>query len=79
VTPSRGARAALALALVRPAAALACPVCFSGSSDRVLGAYLVSAVVMTLLPLVLVGGFAVWLGRSGRDDDASPATHSSQA
>ena len=70
-----GAAAALALAALRPGAALACPACFSASTDGVLVAYLVSAVVMTLLPLALVGGLVLWVRRRGEPS----ASQSSQA
>lgn len=53
-----------------PAVAWACPVCFSATSQRVLHSYYVTAVVLTLMPFLLVGGFVVWLVRRTRNGSA---------
>ncbi|HZP43431.1 MAG TPA: hypothetical protein VFD84_18230 [Candidatus Binatia bacterium] len=54
---------AAALAVLAPAAALACPVCFSASSARTLATYVATAAAMTALPLLIVGGLALWVRR----------------
>jgi hypothetical protein len=54
----------LGLAFFTPAAAVACPVCFSAASERVLHSYYGTAVALTLLPLLLVGAFVAWLARA---------------
>jgi hypothetical protein len=53
------------LAAVGPAAATACPVCFGATSERVLHSYYATAAVLTLMPLLLMCGFIVWLVRQG--------------
>jgi hypothetical protein len=55
--------AAGGLAASLPKIALACPVCFAGGSERLLHAYYLTALFMTLLPLVIIGLFAGWLRR----------------
>jgi len=65
-------RCGLAVLLLLHARALrACPVCFSAVSAQVLETYYITAVLMTLLPLVVVGSIAGWLylrfRESGRD------------
>jgi len=61
VTPA--ARTALTppIVLLAAGAAEACPVCFAGTSPKVLATYWLTAVVLSLLPLVLAGSFALWL------------------
>lgn len=61
-----GRRTTLAGALVaavHPTASFACAVCFSETNARVLDAYYLTAVLLTLLPFVLLGTFAAWLRR----------------
>jgi hypothetical protein len=68
--PSAGIRTAplgAALAALGPAVATACPVCFGATSERVLHSYYATAAALTLLPLMLVGGFLAWLLRQGRE------------
>ena len=67
------------LLALTPATSLACPVCFAGSSEHVLATYVLTAAVMTALPLAIVGGFAVWLRRRFRAAAAPEAPQSSQA
>lgn len=55
--------AALLVVIVHPAPSSACAVCFSAASVRVLGAYHLTAALLTLLPLALVATFALWLRR----------------
>jgi hypothetical protein len=62
-----------------PATSLACPVCFAGSSEHVLATYVLTAALMTALPLAIVGGFAVWLWRRFRAAAAPESPQSSQA
>lgn len=56
----------IALSPLLPAAAAACPVCFSAVNEDVLRAYYVATASMTLLPLVLVAGIVTWLVRNAR-------------
>jgi len=51
-------------ALLAPAIAIACPFCYAASSPRTLHAFYVSTAALTLLPLMLIGGFAVWISRA---------------
>jgi hypothetical protein len=46
--------------------ALACPVCFSQANQGVLEAYYLTAALMTLLPLLIVGCIGAWLHRRQR-------------
>jgi hypothetical protein len=62
------------LAALWPAVGTACPVCFGAASERVLHSYYATAAALTVLPLVLVGGFVAWLirgmgGGAARDPD----------
>jgi len=47
-----------------PAPALACPFCYGASDPRTLHAFYVSTAAMTLMPLLLIGGFAIWISRA---------------
>ena len=60
---SRETLAGAALTMLSPAVVLSCPVCFSGSSERVLESYVLTAGLMTTLPLLIVAAFAVWVHR----------------
>lgn len=59
----------LALALV-PGVAEACAVCSAGREDETRTAFIVSTAGMTLLPLLLVGGIALWLRKRFREVEA---------
>lgn len=48
--------------------ALACPVCYNPREDSRL-AFLWSAIVMTVLPLAMVGGLIYWLWRRANSDE----------
>jgi hypothetical protein len=50
-----------------PATVLACPFCYAASNPRTLHAFYVSTAVLTLMPLMLVGGFAIWISRAYRN------------
>jgi len=65
---SRGIRlrrvaAVFALILVLPRLAAACPACFAASSARVSNMYLVSGLLLSLLPFAIVGSIACWWRR----------------
>lgn len=60
------------LAMLRPGTVLACAVCFSASSGRVLATYVLTAAAMTVLPLLIVGGLAVWIRRRLRSAAEPP-------
>jgi len=60
---------AAALLLAVPAAE-ACSVCSAAQDDSVREAFLVTTVFLSVLPLLLVGGFAWWLRRRMRELDA---------
>ena len=51
-------------ASVAPTLAFACPFCYAASSPRTLHAFYVSTAALTLMPLMLIGGFAVWISRA---------------
>jgi hypothetical protein len=59
-----------ALLLAAPEAAEACSVCSAAQDDSVREAFLVTTVFLSVLPLLLVGGFAWWLRRRVRELDA---------
>src|SRR5262249_30228906 len=48
-----------------PALALACPACFTGS-DRSRQAYVIAAVLMTVLPFLSIGGVVLWIAVQAR-------------
>jgi|KBSSwiStaDraftv2_1062776.scaffolds.fasta_scaffold458587_3 high-affinity Fe2+/Pb2+ permease len=58
-----------ALAALWPALALACPVCGGGGgeSPRTQAAFFNTTVLLSLLPLGLIGGGVWWLKRDARD------------
>ena len=63
------ASALIAVALVLwalPNGAAACPVCFQANGEENRIAFLVTTVLLTLLPLVAVGGIGAYLWRSAR-------------
>ncbi len=55
----------LVLGTLWPALGEACPVCFSGS-PRVRIAFFVTTILMSLLPLAMIGVGIAWVVRSGR-------------
>jgi hypothetical protein len=57
-----------AAAVLSPRAASACPLCFAAGGEQTLHAYYLSAAVLSLLPLVILGVFAAWLWRRLKDD-----------
>ncbi len=54
--------AALGVVLL-PAAAQACPVCFSGNGEENRAAFLITTAFLTALPLVMIGGVVWWFRR----------------
>jgi len=54
-----------------PSPALACSVCFWGKSNSMV-AYVGTAVLLSLLPLALLGGIAVWIRRQVRAGGRPP-------
>jgi hypothetical protein len=80
-TSERGPRAsgvlaalATAIALVLwPAPALACAVCGAGGTGDNAWAYTVMSVVLSLLPLAMIGGTVYWVAR--RQDAADVPEH----
>lgn len=57
----------VALALIWPGSASACPVCFVAREASRL-AFLWTAILMTFLPLAMMGGIVYWLWRSSQRD-----------
>jgi hypothetical protein len=51
------------LALLAPRVSQACAVCFSGRDDETQRAFLLGTVLLTSLPLLLIGGIAGYLWR----------------
>jgi hypothetical protein len=50
--------------LLMPVAVQACPFCYATSDPRTLHAFYVSTAALTLMPLLLIGGFAFWISRA---------------
>lgn len=73
---------AMVLLLVLPEVVYACPVCFD-ASDENRRAFLATAVMLTVLPLGMVGGIGLWMRRrfneideaedGSQDQDAPPS------
>jgi hypothetical protein len=59
--------AAAAAAALLPSAASACPLCFAAGSESTVHAYYVTAALLSLLPLVIIGVFAGWLRQRFKD------------
>jgi ABC-type tungstate transport system substrate-binding protein len=55
--------ATLATIALAPNAAVACAVCFTGRSDETRIAFMLTTVLMTALPLLLIGSLIWWLLR----------------
>ena len=53
-----------------PQAALACAVCSSGKEEANRVAFSVTTAVLSVLPLLMVGGLVWWLRRRARDLDS---------
>jgi hypothetical protein len=51
-----------------PAAARACPVCFDPNEEN-RWAFIVTTVLLSTLPLVMVGGIALWIRETLRGSD----------
>jgi hypothetical protein len=47
-----------------PTLAHACPFCYGASDPRTLHAFYISTAALTLMPLLLIGGFAFWISRA---------------
>ncbi len=60
------AGALVALLVLAPRIALACPVCMAGRDDETRTAFLLTTLFLTVLPLALIGGFVWWLTRRAR-------------
>ena len=59
------------LAFALPSAAQACSVCSAADEGAVRGAFLMTTVLLSVLPLFMVGGFAWWLRRRTRELEAA--------
>lgn len=70
--------AAAALIALAPGAAEACAVCFSGREEG-RAAYLATTLLMTLLPLGLIGGLVWWLRRRAAELRADAEARRSRA
>lgn len=64
---SKTSAPALALAALLPRAAQACAVCFSGSDESRL-AFILTTVLLTVLPLTMIGGAIYWVTRRVKRD-----------
>jgi hypothetical protein len=52
-----------------PGVALACPVCFAAKDEANRVAFLITTVLLTALPVIMIGGVIVWLARRAREMD----------
>ena len=66
MTPRRLAGAAAALLAGAPRAAGACAVCLGSQSDLARQAFFGTTMLLTLLPLALIGGLIWWIRRRAR-------------
>lgn len=73
-----GATAALVFLAILPAAAAACAVCFDTTAENRM-AFMQTTVLLSLLPLVMVGGAGAWIRKRARelakefgDDESGP-------
>jgi high-affinity Fe2+/Pb2+ permease len=57
------AAALVAVLVLAPRLALACPVCMGGRDDETRTAFILTTVFLTVLPLSLIGGVVWWLSR----------------
>lgn len=64
--------AALALVVALPDVAHACPVCFDASDENRM-AFLTTAILLTFLPLGMVGGVGLWIRKRARVLDEEDA------
>lgn len=62
---------AFVVASLVPQAALACPMCFASSTGPVLRAFYLTAVGLTLLPVLIFGGIVAGIGYFRRRSAAS--------
>ena len=67
--PFRLILTALLFLLLVPAPAFACPVCGLAGSGETNGAYFVMTIIMSGLPLVMIGGVVFWIYRRSSSDD----------
>ena len=56
----------VALLLLAPGIASACPVCMGGRDDETRAAFLLTTLFLSVLPLALVGGVVWYLARRAR-------------
>ena len=69
VSTARRFLGALAMVLAAPAAALACPVCGTSGTDNNAWAYGAMTVVLSVLPLGMIGGVVYWVSRRAASAD----------
>jgi hypothetical protein len=59
-----------------PGAALACPMCLAAKDDAVQMAFLLTTVLLSALPVIMIGSLIIWIARRSieidREDDAPP-------
>jgi hypothetical protein len=67
VKPLLAAALAASLAALLPRAAAACAVCTSGRDDDTQRAFLLGTILLSTLPLALIGGISLWLRRRARE------------
>jgi di/tricarboxylate transporter len=71
--------AALAVALLGlPEAAAACSVCYGGGEES-RKAFLFTTVLLSLLPISMIGGFGWWVWRHLREDEPAAISADSKA
>jgi len=62
-----------------PRAAEACAVCMSGREDDTQRAFLAGTLLLSTLPLALIGGIAWWIRRRVREEAAAAARRAQPA
>jgi hypothetical protein len=70
VSANRYALRVLALGLGSlPGVALACPLCLAAKDEAVQMAFLLTTVLLSALPVIMIGGLIIWIAKRSRDLD----------
>jgi high-affinity Fe2+/Pb2+ permease len=65
IRPASASVSIVAIALLAPALAFACPVCTQQANDRNANAFSATTALLSFLPLTMIGGSIWWLRKNG--------------